>query len=185
MALDRIGLAALAALGVAGCALLLPRVRRRRAAPVRAPARRRPEAEVDARGRAAGLALVAGAAVLLALGGPARGGDGDGGGGGEALTPATAVRQPADPDPGRAVFVTMGCGSCHRLAAGAGIGQVGPDLDVVLPNYNAAALRAKIVDPYPAGPPAGFLAMPDDFGRRMNARQVDELVAFLLGTVRR
>jgi len=134
---------------------------------------------VGARGRAAGLALVAGAAVLLALGGPARGGDG---GGGDILTPATAARQPADP--GRALFVRMGCGSCHRLAAGAGIGQVAPDLDLLLPNYGAASLRAKIVDPYPAGVPEEFLAMPEDFGRRMNAREVDELVDFLLGTVR-
>ena len=79
----------------------------------------------------------------------------------------------------------MGCGSCHMLAAGAGIGPVGPDLDALLPNYDAASLRAKIVDPYPAGAPADFLAMPEDFGRRMNARRSDELVDFLLGTVRR
>ena len=101
---------------------------------------------------------------------------------GDALTPATAAR--ASANPGRALFVRMGCGSCHMLAAGAGIGPVGPDLDVVLPNYDAASLRAKIVDPYPAGAPADFLTMPEDFGRRMNAREVDELVDFLLGTVR-
>ena len=77
----------------------------------------------------------------------------------------------------------MGCGGCHRLAAGAGIGQVGPDLDLVRPTYDATALRAKIVDRSPAGAPAGHLAMPEDFGRRLNARQVDELVEFLLGTV--
>ena len=59
----------------------------------------------------------------------------------------------------------MGCGSCHRLAAGAGIGPIGPDLDAVLPNYDAAMLRAKIVDPYPAGASASFAAMPQDFGR--------------------
>ena len=149
---------------------------------MRAPARRRPAADVGARGRAAGLALVAGAAVLLALGGPARGGDG-GDRSANAATAATAARRPADP--GRALFLRMGCGSCHRLAAGAGIGQVGPDLDLRLPSYDAASLRAKIVDPYPAGAPEEFLAMPQDFGRRMNAREVDELVDFLLGTVRR
>jgi hypothetical protein len=29
------------------------------------------------------------------------------------------------------------------------------------------------------------MAMPRDFGRRMNAREVDQLVDFLLGTVHR
>jgi mono/diheme cytochrome c family protein len=134
---------------------------------------------MGARGRAAGLALVVAGAVLLALGGPARGGDGARS---DATRPASATDGPAGP--GRALFVRMGCGGCHMLAAGAGIGSVGPDLDASLPNYDAASLRAKIVDPYPAGPPTGFLAMPQDFGRRMNARQVDELVDFLLATVR-
>lgn len=140
---------------------------------------------MGARGRAAGLALIAGAAVLLALGGPARGGDGGGGGegGGDALTPLTAAGPTANP--GRALFVRMGCGSCHMLAAGAGIGSIGPDLDVLLPNYDAASLRAKIVNPYPAGAPQEYMAMPRDFGRRMNAREVDQLVDFLLGTVHR
>ncbi len=133
-----------------------------------------------ARWRASTAALVAAAAVLLALGGPARSGDAGGSG---ATIARTAAGQPADA--GRALFVRMGCGGCHKLAAGAGIGQVGPDLDALLPSHHTASLRAKIVDPYPAGAPAGFLAMPDDFGRRMTARQVDELVEFLLGTVRR
>ncbi len=132
------------------------------------------------RGRAAGLALIVAAGVLLALGGPARGGDGADS---DASTPASAAR--ASANPGRALFVRMACGSCHMLAAGAGIGPIGPDLDALLPNYDAASLRAKIVDPYPAGAPTDFLAMPEDFGRRMNAREVDELVDFLLGTVRR
>jgi mono/diheme cytochrome c family protein len=135
---------------------------------------------MGARGRAAGLALVVAGAVLLALGGPARGGD-DGGGG--PATTASAAGRPADP--GRALFARMGCGGCHMLAAGAGIGSVGPDLDAVLPGYDAGSLRAKIVDPYPSGPPTGFLAMPENFGSKMTARELDALVDFLLGTVRR
>ena len=79
----------------------------------------------------------------------------------------------------------MGCGSCHRLAAGGGDGQIGPDLDTLLHGYTAAALRAKIVDPYPAGDPTYFSAMPQDFGSRMSATELDALVAFLLGTTRR
>jgi cytochrome c551/c552 len=135
---------------------------------------------MGARGRAAGLAIVVAGAVLLALGGPARGGDGSAGG----VPPATsAARAPADP--GRVLFVRMGCGSCHRLAAGAGIGQIGPDLDAALPNYDAASLRAKIVDPYPSGSVQSYVSMPENFGAKMSARELDALVAFLLGTVRR
>ncbi len=119
--------------------------------------------------------LLAAGAVLLALGGPVRGGDVRGGDRG---SPGTLT--------GQAVFARMGCGGCHRLAAGGGgdVG-IGPDLDTVLPNYTAAALRAKIVDPYPAGDPTSFVAMPRDFGSRMSAEELDELVAFLLATTRR
>jgi hypothetical protein len=79
----------------------------------------------------------------------------------------------------------MGCGGCHRLAAGGGSGQIGPALDRLLPNYDAPSLRAKIVDPYPAGDPTDFSAMPQDFGRRMSAGELDALVAFLLDATRR
>lgn len=83
------------------------------------------------------------------------------------------------------MFARMDCGGCHRLAAGGGEGRIGPDLDALLPAYDAASLRAKIVDPYPAGDPVDFSAMPDDFGRRMSATQLDQLVAFLLAATRR
>jgi mono/diheme cytochrome c family protein len=109
--------------------------------------------------------------VLLALGGPTAGDD---------------RRGAADSAPGgRAVFARMGCGGCHRLAAGAGTGTVGPDLDELLPGYDATSLRAKIVDPYPAGEPQYFATMPEDFGQRMRPPELDALVDFLLATARR
>jgi cytochrome c oxidase subunit 2 len=114
--------------------------------------------------------LLTAGAVLLALGGPAGGGE---------------HAQPRAPEAGRAVFARMGCGGCHRLAEGGGDGQIGPDLDTVLRGYNAAMLRAKITDPYPAADPTYFSAMPQDFGSRMSATELDELVAFLLGTTHR
>lgn len=111
--------------------------------------------------------------MLIALGGPSRGAAGD---------RATAR---ADVTAGRIVFARMGCGGCHRLAAGGGSGiEVGPDLDRALPDYDAASLRAKIVDPYPAGEPQGFAVMPRDFGRRMRATELDALVAFLLSAAK-
>jgi len=124
--------------------------------------------------------VLAAGAVLLALGGPARS-DERGIGGGRAVTATTAPR--GDVAAGRALFVRMGCGSCHRLAAGAGIGPIGPDLDVVLPSYSAAMLRAKIADPYPAGTGGSFIEMPA-FGSRMSAGELDQLVSFLLSTTR-
>lgn len=113
--------------------------------------------------------------VLLALGGPA-GGERE-----RERDEPPAVQHAA----GRAAFARMGCGGCHRLAAGGGRGQVGPDLDALLPGYGAASLRAKIVEPYPAGEPTYIPAMPRDYGSRMSAGELDALVAFLLATARR
>ena len=117
---------------------------------------------------AAGL-LVA-AALLLALGGPSRS---------AAVDPAHDASAA-----GAAVFARMGCGGCHRLAAGGSRGGTGPALDPLLHGYEAASLRAKIVDPYPAGTAGYFAAMPQDFGTRMSERELDDLVAFLLGATR-
>ena len=130
-------------------------------------------------GLRAGLAgVLAAGAVLLALGGPARGGESAAGG----LTPAGTVSGDKTAA-GRVMFARMGCGSCHRLAAGAGIGFVGPSLDTVLPNYDAAMLRAKITNPYPSGASESFAQMPSYAGRMSDA-ELDALVAFLLSTTR-
>ena len=80
-------------------------------------------------------------------------------------------------DAGRAVFARMGCGSCHTLAAAGSSGQMGPDLDSRLGGHTRATLIAQITSPAGDG---GFSAMPDDFGSRMDAREMDALVRFLL-----
>ena len=134
--------------------------------------------------RASLAGVLAAGAVLLALGGPARG---DGENSGAGAVGAQRAAAPAGDDPaaaGRAVLARMGCGGCHRLAAAASVAPVAPDLDEVLPNYDAALLRAKIADPYPNGADPSFLQMPRDFGRRMSGRELDELVEFLLATTR-
>lgn len=121
----------------------------------------------------AGLAgAVAAGAVLLALGGPARS---------DEQVIATTREDPIAE--GRALFARMGCGSCHRLAAGAGIGPIGPDLDVMLPSYDAKALRAKIAEPYPTGASGSFVRMPA-YGGRLSDAELDALVEFLLSTTR-
>lgn len=115
--------------------------------------------------------LIAAGALLFALGGPSRG------------TAGEVVRDAAAA--GSSLFARMGCGGCHRLAAAGSSGGAGPALDGLLPSYDARSLRAKIVDPYRAGTADDFPAMPQDFGARMSDRELDDLVAFLLGTTRR
>lgn len=118
--------------------------------------------------------LLAAAAMLLALGGPSRGA--------RELQPDRAKSAYAT---GRSAFARMGCGGCHRLAAGGGAGTgIGPDLDARLTGYDARSLRARIVDPYAGGEPTSFGAMPQDYGARMSPRELDALVAFLLAARR-
>jgi mono/diheme cytochrome c family protein len=84
---------------------------------------------------------------------------------------------PQDSTSGRAIFAAMGCGSCHRLAAADSSGEMGPDLDQRLPAHNRASLIAVITDSDRGG---SFAGMPDDFGRRMSAAELNALVDFLL-----
>jgi cytochrome c oxidase subunit 2 len=79
---------------------------------------------------------------------------------------------------GRAVFVRMGCGSCHTLAAAGSAGSIGPNLDSRLAGHNRASLIARIT----ASPSldGGIGAMPTDFASRMSPRALDALVRFLL-----
>jgi cytochrome c len=125
-------------------------------------------------------ALAAGlAAAALALGIVALSfGIGDGSGGaGAPTTVGSQVRASVDEAPGRGVFVRMGCGSCHTLAAAGSTGSIGPNLDERLDQHTRASLIARITAPPSAD---GFSVMPTDFGSRMNARELDELVRFLL-----
>ncbi|WP_445152177.1 c-type cytochrome [Baekduia sp. Peel2402] len=69
------------------------------------------------------------AAVLAGCGG----GDGDGGG-----TSSTARTAPQARS-GQAIFTTVGCSTCHTLAAAGAKGQVGPNLDTVKATQAAVA----------------------------------------------
>jgi cytochrome c oxidase subunit 2 len=115
----------------------------------------------------AGLVATALAFAVVALG---VGIEGEGG------APRASSSQ-AEHDSGRAVFARMGCGSCHTLAAAGSTGTFGPDLDTRLEHHTRATLIAQITSPAGDG---GFSAMPDDFGSRMDARELGALVRFLL-----
>lgn len=146
-------------------------------APEPEPEPRRGSARMSGARRAAalGVALVA-AAVAFATVALLADGDGhrDPGRAPVAATAPAPTALGGAPARGARVFAAMGCGGCHRLAAAGSSGEIGPDLDQVLPGHTAASLRAFIVHPTQGG------LMPDDFGARMTPAQLDALVAFLL-----
>ena len=128
----------------------------------------------DALAAGVGAAALAFAVVAIAVG--IR--DGSGGQGPRSATAAAATGARTEHDSGRAIFVRMGCGSCHTLAAAGSKGQIGPNLDGRLSQHTRASLIARIT----AAPSEAdsFSAMPTNFGSRMNASELDSLVRFLL-----
>jgi cytochrome c551/c552 len=121
----------------------------------------------------AGLAAAALAFAVVALGvGIHSGSEGDDDAGAADGASRTEHRS------GRAVFARMGCGSCHTLAAAGSMGQIGPNLDARLVHHTRASLIARITAP--PSDPEGFSMMPTDFASRMDARELDALVRFLL-----
>jgi mono/diheme cytochrome c family protein len=100
---------------------------------------------------------------------PEEGGDGQQGGGGGELD-------------GGAIFVEVGCGSCHSLQAlgGEAVGEVGPNLDTNLENRDAEYIRTAIVDPA-ATVAEGFSPgiMPEDYEQQLSPEELDALVSYL------
>jgi cytochrome c551/c552 len=120
-----------------------------------------------------GAALLAFAVLALAVGIRDESGDEAG----PIATRGQATAALTEHESGRAVFLRMGCGSCHTLAAAGSAGSIGPNLDTRLAGHTRASLIARITAP-PS--PDSFSAMPTNFGTRMNARELDALVRFLL-----
>ena len=92
-------------------------------------------------------------------------------------TPGTAQGAPAA---GKALFASEGCGACHAFAPAGTNATVGPNLDEALQGKDAAFIRESIVDPnaeITQGYQPGI--MPGDFGQKLSAKQVADLVAFL------
>ncbi|HEY7561823.1 MAG TPA: cytochrome c oxidase subunit II [Gaiellaceae bacterium] len=80
---------------------------------------------------------------------------------------------------GKELF-TQQCGSCHVLADAGTQGQVGPNLDDVLPGMSAEQIHTSIVDPN-ASIAKGFQpdVMPKNFGDMLTDPQLDGLVKYL------
>jgi mono/diheme cytochrome c family protein len=86
---------------------------------------------------------------------------------------------------GEELFVAAGCNACHQLDVLQSIGGVGPNLSQIGNSRTVDELKQSITEPNaviaetcPAGPcPSGV--MPQNFGQRLSAEQVDALVQFL------
>jgi cytochrome c oxidase subunit II len=101
------------------------------------------------------------------LGQPAAPPAGGGGGGGAA------------PD-AKALFASENCASCHTLAEAGAKGTIGPDLDKVLADKDAAFIKESIVAPDKViadGYQSGI--MPSNFGQTLQPAQLDALVKYL------
>jgi mono/diheme cytochrome c family protein len=85
-----------------------------------------------------------------------------------------------NPAAGKAVFTANGCASCHTFTPAGATGTIGPDLSKVLKGKAAAFIRQSVVDPN-AVIAAGYQPniMPQDFGQKLSAKQLNDLIAFL------
>ncbi len=59
----------------------------------------------------------------------------------EAAGETTAAAAEGDAAAGAAVFTSAGCGGCHTLAAAGSAGNVGPNLDELMPDYAAVLMQ--------------------------------------------
>lgn len=86
---------------------------------------------------------------------------------------------------GEEIFVNAGCNGCHQLDAAGAVGGVGPSLNGAGARLSAEEIATSIVNPNeviaeacPAGPcPEGV--MPQNFGERLTAEQVDAVATYL------
>lgn len=85
---------------------------------------------------------------------------------------------------GKQLFTSIGCGSCHTLAAAGTTGEVGPDLEESLAtDDNTAGIEemiihpnAEVVEGYPAN------VMPQDYGQSLSTEEVHALAEFLVAS---
>ncbi|MCW2986691.1 MAG: sulfide dehydrogenase [Conexibacter sp.] len=93
---------------------------------------------------------------------------GCGGGSGSSGSSTTGGGAKSASDPGHALFVSVGCSSCHTLKAAAAHGQVGPDLDTLAPTE---AQVAKQVTDGGGGMPA--------FKDQLSSKQIQQVASYV------
>lgn len=81
-------------------------------------------------------------------------------------------------------FFATNCGGCHILGAAGTTGNVGPNLDQVLPGQSPDQIGMSITDPaaqITPGFPAGV--MPQNYGQTLSPDQLQQLVQYLTESV--
>jgi mono/diheme cytochrome c family protein len=101
--------------------------------------------------------------------------------GGGQPDPAPTAAKVAGTDRGAEVFAEQGCGGCHTFAPANARGGVAPDLELSLQGKDKDYVLQSIVDPE-AVVAAGYGGggMPTDFAQRIDPRDLDPLVAYLM-----
>jgi mono/diheme cytochrome c family protein len=99
-------------------------------------------------------------------------------------TGETGEQPQGDAQAGEEVFTSVAspaCATCHTLQAAGASQTIGPNLDEVLADKDAAFIRESIVEP-DAEIASGFSAglMPQDYGDTLTEQQLNDLVAFLV-----
>lgn len=140
------------------------------------------------------VALVPFALALASLAGGCGGGSGDSGAGGSTVAEKAPI---GDPERGKEVFLTAGCGTCHTFKAAGTTKTIGPNLDLVVDTYDEAFIKKSIEDPAAfieqVGPEPGsiggdqpyhatmpsFGADADTPDQQLNQQELADVVAFL------
>ena len=78
------------------------------------------------------------------------------------------------------MFANNQCSGCHTLKAADASGTTGPDLDQVIPDQSAAAVKKSIVDPSAELTQGYPDVMPQNFGQLISPQELNALVQFLL-----
>jgi cytochrome c551/c552 len=102
-------------------------------------------------------------------------------------TPVTIIGKAPTPTlPGKAVFLSSGCGACHTFTPAGSTGKVGPNLDHLAAYAKAAGqplpvfVKTSIVDPSAYIAPGFPNVMPGTYGKSLTPQQLTDLVAFLV-----
>jgi mono/diheme cytochrome c family protein len=83
---------------------------------------------------------------------------------------------------GEQLFTSIGCGSCHTMAAAGATGKVGPDLEESLaPDDNTAGVEEMILHPN-SEVVEGYSpnVMPQTYGQSLSSEEVQALAEFIV-----
>lgn len=91
-----------------------------------------------------------------------------------------AAVEPGNSARGKSLFATLGCRTCHTLAAAGSKGTVGPNLDTSLKGKGADFMEQSLLDPGAAVAKGYEGAVMPSFEATLTKQQLADIVAFLL-----